>query len=126
MRRRVSSLLPIAGWILFHTTVAFAQEEGPKSAEVANAMGVHTWFVIGSVGALLAWCISYALQTQKEAEAQKHGRNELIRKREQILDNITELESQRESGAVTESKYRREFKELRLQLSRVIEQLGSR
>ena len=35
-----------------------AQDEGARTADVPNAMGAHTWFIILAVGAFLLWSIS--------------------------------------------------------------------
>ena len=126
MRTPFKLLLPATWWVLFSTAAVFAQGEGPQSSEVPNSMGVHTWFIILAVGALLAWGISYSLQLQREMLKRKKGRDDLVRRKDEILDNIAELEGRKEAGEITEPKYNKELKELRLQLSRVVEQLGTR
>src|ERR1051326_7771601 len=57
-------------------------EGGSDTANVPNAMGAHTWFVIIAVGAFLLWSISYSLQLHKEALARRKGRDELRRQYE--------------------------------------------
>jgi hypothetical protein len=101
-----------------------AQEDGVRTAEVPNAMGLHTWFIIIAVGAFLAWAISYALYLHKEALKRKKGREDLFRRREELIDQIVELEAQKEAGTIPDKKFKQEMKELRFQLSKVIERLG--
>lgn len=101
-----------------------AQDEGPQTAEVPNAMGAHTWFIIIAIGAFLAWSISYSLQLHREALARKKGREDLVQHKEEILDQIAELEEQKEAGKIPEKKYKQELKDLKFRLSKVIEKLG--
>jgi hypothetical protein len=101
-----------------------AQDEGPQTAEVPNAMGFHTWFIILAVGAFLAWCISYSLQLHKEALKRRKSREELLHRREELLSQIADLEDQKEAGTIAEKKYKQEMKDLRFQLSKAIEKLG--
>ncbi len=101
-----------------------AQEEGPRTAEVPNAMGAHTWFIILAVGAFLAWSISYSLYLHKQALARKKGREDLLRRKEELLDQLADLESQKEAGAIADKKYKQEMKELRFQLSKILEKTG--
>lgn len=84
-------------------------------------MGAHTWFIILAVGAFLAWCISYSLELHKEALARKKGRDELNQRREQLLDQIADLEARKEAGAVTEQKYKQELKDLKFRLSKLLD-----
>ena len=65
-----------------------AQDEGARTADVPNAMGAHTWFVIIAFGAFLLWCISYSLQLHKEALARKKGHEDLIRGKQELIDKI--------------------------------------
>src|SRR5688572_13067886 len=98
-----------------------AQQEGARAAEVPNAMGAHTWFIFLAVGSFLAWSLSYSLQLHKEALQRKKGREEITRRKDQILDQIAELEARKESGAITEQKYKQELKDLKFRLSKVLE-----
>ena len=66
----------------------FLQDQGTRTADVPNAMGAHTWFIILAVGSFLLWSVSYSLQLHKEALARKKGREELVRRKEQLLDQI--------------------------------------
>jgi hypothetical protein len=104
----------------------FAQEEGARTADVPNAMGAHTWFIIAAVGAFLLWSISYSLQLHKEALARKKGRENLARRKDDLIDQIAELEAQKEAGTVPEKKFKQELKDLKFQLSKVLEKLGPR
>ena len=121
MRTSFKLLIPAAGWMVWSSAVVLAQDD-VKSTEAPNSMGAHTWFIIVAVGALLAWGISYSLTLQREALARKRSQDELGRRKEEILEEIVELERRKETGEVTESKYTKESKELRHQLSRVVEQ----
>lgn len=103
-----------------------AQQEGAKPLEVPNAMGAHTWFIILAVGAFLAWSISYSLQLQKEALARRKGREELVKRKEELLDQIADLEARKEAGAIGEQRYKQELKDLKFRLSKILEKLGTR
>jgi hypothetical protein len=100
-----------------------AQEESAKTADVPNAMGAHTWFIILAVGAFLLWSISYSLQLHKEALVRKKGRENLARRKEELIDRIADLEAQKETGAVPEKKFKQELKDLKFQLSKVVDKL---
>src|SRR5436190_23591943 len=78
---------------------AFAQET-PQSINLPNPMALHTWFIIAAFGAFLLWCISYTIQIQKEALAKKKGRDELLGQKEDLLDQIAELENRREANGI--------------------------
>jgi len=103
-----------------------AQDEGARTADVPNAMGAHTWFIILAVGAFLLWSISYSIQLHKEALSRRKGRDELIRRKEELLDQIAKLEEQKESGAIAEKKYKQDLKDLKFHLSKVLEKLGTK
>src|SRR5262249_12940116 len=97
---------------------AFAQDA--RSVELPNAMNIHTWFIIGAAGALLAWCISYAIQLQREALERKTDRGDLRKQKEDLFDKLTGLEAQKESGQITDQRYKHEHKELRFRLAKVL------
>jgi hypothetical protein len=99
---------------------------GTQTADVPNAMGAHTWFVIFAVGAFLLWGISYSLQLHKEALLRRKGRDELIQRKEELLDQIAGLEEQKESGAVAEKKYKQDMRDLKFHLGKVLEKLGTK
>ena len=103
-----------------------AQDEGTKTADVPNAMGAHTWFIILAVGAFLAWSISYSLQLHREALARKKGREDLVKRRGELLDAIEELETQKESAAITDKKYKQDLKELKFHLAKVLDKPGKK
>ena len=103
-----------------------AQADGAQTADVPNAMGAHTWFIIIAVGAFLLWSISYSLQLHKEALARRKGRDELARRKEELLDQIARLEEQKDAGAIAEKKYKQDLKELKFHLGRVLEKLGKK
>lgn len=107
------------------TLLLLLAQEGARTAESPNPMGIHTWFIIAAVGAFLAWSISYSLQLQKEALAKKKGREDLVRRKDELLNEIAELESRKEAGTVTEQKYKQELKDLKFRLSKVLEKPGS-
>ena len=103
-----------------------AQDDGARTADVPNPMGAHTWFIILAVGAFLLWCISYSLQQHKEALARKKGREDLIRRREELIGKIADLEGQKDSGSIAEKKYKLDMKDLKFQLSKILEKLGTK
>lgn len=104
-----------------------AQAEGSSdTANVPNAMGAHTWFVILAVGAFLLWSISYSLQLHKEALARRKGRDELLRRKDELLDEIARLEDQKESGAIAERKYKQDMRDLKFHLGKVLEKLENK
>src|SRR5436309_3163170 len=103
-----------------------AQDEGARTADVPNAMGAHTWFIIIAIGAFLLWCISYSLQLHREALTRKKGREDLARRKDEIIDRIAELEAQKDAGAIAEKKYKQDLKDLKFQLAKVLEKTGSR
>ena len=98
-----------------------AQDEGARTADVPNAMGAHTWFIIAFVGAFLLWCISYSLQLHKEAVARKKGREEFAKRKDELIDRIADLESKKEAGSIDEKKYKQEMRELKSQLSKTLD-----
>jgi cytochrome c-type biogenesis protein CcmH/NrfG len=104
----------------------FAQDEGARTADVPNAMGAHTWFIIFVVGAFLLWSLSYSLQLHREALARKKGRDDLTRRKDELIDQIAELETQKEAGTIAEKKYKQDLKELKFQLSKTLEKLGTK
>ena len=101
-------------------------QEQAAPFKVPNAMAAHTWFIILAVGAFLLWSISYSLQLQKEALKRRKGREDLLNRKEVLLDRISDLESQKESGKITERKYKDELKDLKFQLSKILEKIGAR
>ena len=100
-------------------------QEGARTAKVPNAMGAHIWFIIISVGAFLAWSVSYSRQLHKEALARKRGREELVRRKEDLIDQIADLESRKEAETISEQKYKQELKDLKFRLSKILEKLVS-
>jgi hypothetical protein len=103
-----------------------AQDDGARTADVPNAMGAHTWFVIIAVGAFLLWCLSYSLQLHKEALARKKGREDLVRRKQELIDKIAALEAQKDTGTVSEKKYKQDLKDLKFQLSKVLGKSGTK
>jgi hypothetical protein len=97
-----------------------AQDEGPRTADVPNAMGAHTWFIIVVAGAFLAWSISYSLQLRREAVARRKGREDVVRRKEDLIDRIADLEARKEAGTIEERKFKQELKDLKFQLSKVL------
>jgi len=89
-------------------------------------MGAHTWFIIVAVGAFLAWCISYVLQLQRDklTDQPRPQRDTLLRRKEELLDRIAKLEAEKEAGTTSGSRYEKEFRKLRGQLSEVLGRLG--
>jgi hypothetical protein len=103
-----------------------AQDDGARTADVPNAMGAHTWFIIIAFGAFLLWCISYSLQLHRENLSRKKGREDLLRRREELIEKITDLEAQKEVGSIAEKRYKHDLKDLKFQLSKVLERLGTK
>ena len=97
------------------------QNEGARTADVPNAMGAHTWFIILAAGAFLLWCISYSLQLHKEALARRQGRENLARRKEELIDRIADLEAKKDAGAIPEKQYKHELRELKFHLSKLLE-----
>ena len=103
----------------------FLQGERTRTVDVPNAMGAHTWFIILAVGAFLLWSLSYSIELHKEALARKKGREDLVRRKEELIDQIANLETQKESGAIAEKKYKQDLKDLKFHLAKVLEKLGT-
>lgn len=103
---------------------AFAQEEGPREVQLPNPMSAHTWFIIIAIGAFLAWCISYVLQLQKERLSTKPQRESLLRQKDELLNRLAQLESEKEAGAITSQRYEKEYRKARGRLSEVLGRLG--
>jgi len=110
-------------WALWAVAIQ-AQEEGPREIELPNPMGAHTWFIIIAVGAFLAWCISYVLQLQKEKLTRQPQRGSLLRQKEEVLDRLAELESQKEAGSISAQRYEKEFRKAKGRLSEVMGRLA--
>jgi hypothetical protein len=104
-------------------TPAFAQDA--RSVDLPNAMNIHTWFIIGAAGAFLAWCISYAIQLQREAMERKSDHGDLRQQKEELLDKLAQIEAQKENGEISDQRYKHEHKELRFRLAKVLEQMGN-
>ena len=103
-----------------------AQDDGARTADVPNAMGTHTWFIIAAIGAFLLWCLSYSLQLHKEALARRKGREDLVRRKDELIDRISELEAQNEAGSIAEKRYKHDLKDLKFQLQKVLEKLSAK
>ena len=103
-----------------------AQDEGARTADVSNAMGAHTWFIIVFVAAFLAWSISYSLQLRKEALARKRGRDDLVKRKDELIDRIANIEAEKDAGRLDDKKYKQELKDLKFQLSKILEKTGSK
>jgi hypothetical protein len=101
-------------------------QEEAAPVKTSNAMATHNWFIILAVGAFLLWSVSYSLHLQKEALKRKKGREDLLLRKDTLLDKIADLDEQKESGKISDKKYKEEMKELRFQLSRVMDLLGKR
>jgi len=104
----------------------FLQVEGTRTVDVTNAMGANTWFIILAVGAFLLWSLSYSIELHKEALARKKGREDLVHRKEELIDQIADLETQKESGAIAEKKYKQDLKDLKFHLAKVLEKLGTK
>jgi hypothetical protein len=114
-------------FLLALVSPALAQTEGAptlRDVQLPNGMTPHTWFIIAAVGFFLLWCISYCLQLQKESLSQKPRREEYLRRKNELLDRIAELDSARDAGSLNEDRYQREFKKAKSQLSEILLRLG--
>jgi len=103
-----------------------AQDDGARTADVPNPMGAHTWFIIIAISAFLLWCISYSLQLHKEALARQKGRENLVRRKAELIEKIADLEGQKDAGSIAEKKYKQDMKDLKFQLSKILEKLGTK
>ncbi len=110
-------------WLLATAPPAFAQE-GARSIDLPNEMNLHTWFIIGAVGAFLMWSLSYAMQLHKEALERQKGRGHLLGQKDDILNRIADLENQKESATITDQRYKHEMRELRFRLAKTLEKLA--
>ncbi len=115
MRRLTAAVLGL-------TFVIPAYAQGP--IQVPNPMAAHTLFIVLITAAFLAWAASFSIQIMKERTHRKEHQA-LRRHRETVLDKITELETARESGTINKERHKRRMRELRGELSRVIEKLQS-
>ena len=102
-----------------------AQDEGARTADVPNAMGAHTWFIIVAVAAFLLWSISYSLQLRREALARKKGLEDISKRKDDLIDRIADLESKKASGSIDDKKYKQELKDLKFQLAKILEKTKS-
>jgi hypothetical protein len=126
MRRETKAIIRIAAVLacVLSPVVTVGQEEGPREVQLPNPMGAHTWFIIVAVGAFLAWCISYVLQLQKEKLTRQPQKATLLRQKEELLDRLAELESQKEAGTISPQRYEKEFRKAKGRLSEVIGRLA--
>ena len=126
MRRENKAIIRIAAALacVLLPVVTVAQDEGPREVQLPNPMGAHTWFIIVAVGAFLAWCISYVLQLQKEKLTSQPQRATLLRQKEELLDRLAELESQKEAGSISTQRYEKEFRKAKGRLSEIIGRLA--
>jgi hypothetical protein len=106
---------------------ALAQEEvGPRPITIPNPMAAHTWFIIAAVGAFLAWCVSYVLQfrrNQLSKKTDKAKREALLLEKDELLNHIADLESQKNAGTLPGPRYEKEFRKARGRLSEILSRL---
>lgn len=100
--------------------------DGSSQSPVAvpNPMATHTVFIVVIVGAFLAWAASFSYHTMKE-RSQKDERKALMAQREQILDQLAEVENLHDGEHISDDRFERRKKELRGELARVIEKIQS-
>ena len=48
--------------------------------------------------AFLAWSISYSLQLRKERLARRKGREDIVKRKDELIDKIVDLETRKEAG----------------------------
>jgi hypothetical protein len=116
--------------VVFWPLAALAQEEaGPRLIQVPNPMAAHTWFIIAAVGAFLAWCISYVLQfrrNQSNDKSDKAKRIALLHEKDELLDRLAQLESEKDAGTIPGPRYEKEYRKARSRLSDVLGRLGGK
>ena len=76
--------------------------------------------------AFLVWSISYSLQLRREALSRRKGREDLVKRKDELIDKIADVEAQKESGRLDDKRYKQELKDLKFQLSKVLERIGSK
>ena len=122
---RTAILAAFALW----PVAARAQDEGPRLIQVPNPMAAHTWFIIAAVGAFLAWCISYVLQFRRNQlgdKSDKAKRIALLHEKDELLDQLAQLESEKEAGTIPAPRYEKEYRKARSRLSEVLSRLGGK
>lgn len=113
----------------FWPLAALAQEEGPRLIQVPNPMAAHTWFIIATVGAFLAWCLSYVLQFRRNPvseQSDKSKRLALLHEKDELLGRLAQLESEKEAGTIQGPRYEKEYRKARSRLSGVLGRLGGK
>jgi hypothetical protein len=114
---------------VFWPLSALAQEEGPRLIQIPNPMAAHTWFIVAAVGAFLAWCISYVLQFRKNQlndKSDKAKRMALLHEKDELLDRLAQLESEKDAGTIPGPRYEKEYRKARSRLSDVLGRLGGK
>jgi len=113
-----------AAILMLCASPVLAQEDNsPRSAVVPSPMGIHTWFIIVAFGAILAWCISYSLQLQRDSLERMKSREGLLLRKKKFMEDLAKLESQRDAGAISEQQFKRQYVNTRLRLAKVLELL---
>ena len=77
----------------------------------------------------MAWCISYVLQfrrNQLSEKTDKARRMALLHEKDELLDRLAKLESEKESGTIPGPRYEKEFRKARNRLSDVLGSLGGK
>ena len=106
------------------TSSSLLAQDGPRSMDLPNPMGLHTWFIIGAVGAFLSWCISYTIHVHKEALERQKGRGDLLARKDDLLNKIVDLENRKDRGQISDQHFKNEMKELRFHLGKVLERIA--
>lgn len=104
-------------------TLAAATPALPQTP-IPNPMASHTVFILGLVGAFLAWAASFSFHTMAKTRSKKEDIATLRARRERVLDALAEAETARESGALSPEAWERRHRELRSELARVVAKLG--
>ena len=131
MRRETKSIARVAisiVWALWPLAAIAQEQEGPRSIHIPNPMAAHNWFIIAAVGAFLAWCISYVLQFRRNQleKSDKAKRTAMLHEKDELLDRLAELESEKEAGTIPGPRYEKEYRKARSQLSDVLSRLGGK
>ena len=62
---------------------------------------------------------------RRETEQQATRRGSLLRQKDELLDRLAELESQKEAGTITAQRYEKEFRKAKSRLSEILGRLGA-
>ena len=64
--------------------------------------------------------------TDLDAFVEQKGREDLVKRKDELIDRIANLEVEKDAGRLDEKKYKQELKDLKFQLSKALERIGSK